>query len=220
MSFRRYCAASMKRSSPRLRKWWCGARGRRSGVSACRRYGGGVPLCVAPRSSDLRAHTQPMQRHVNVGTGVDVTIRELAEQSPPWWAMKESSPLTLQSPMARRGSFWMCPAGASGLECSNFSFEGIAQTHEWFRKIARFCEVRRATKQLDNPPNLLRAATWMLLGIFALSAVAVAGREVSSNLDTFELMLYRSLLGVPVVWALARWRGKSLKPSVCLPFPS
>jgi len=27
-----------------------------------------------------QAHTQPMQRHVNVGTGVDVTIRELAEQ--------------------------------------------------------------------------------------------------------------------------------------------
>ena len=26
------------------------------------------------------AHTQPMQRHVNVGTGVDVTIRALAEQ--------------------------------------------------------------------------------------------------------------------------------------------
>ena len=26
------------------------------------------------------AHTQPRQRHVNVGTGVDVTIRELAEQ--------------------------------------------------------------------------------------------------------------------------------------------
>lgn len=51
----------------------------------------------------------------------------------------------------------------------------------------------------------------MLLGIFALSAVAVAGREVSSNLDTFELMLYRSLLGVPVVWALARWRGEALK---------
>jgi GDP-L-fucose synthase len=28
----------------------------------------------------FEAHTQPMQRHVNVGTGVDVTIRELAEQ--------------------------------------------------------------------------------------------------------------------------------------------
>jgi hypothetical protein len=54
--------------------------------------------------------------------------------------------------------------------------------------------------------NLLRAAAWMLLGIFALSAVAVAGWEVSSDLDTFELMLYRSLLGIPVVWALARWR--------------
>ena len=48
----------------------------------------------------------------------------------------------------------------------------------------------------------------MLLGVFALSAVAVAGREVSSDLDTFELMLYRSLLGVPVVWTLARWRRR------------
>jgi len=28
----------------------------------------------------FEAHTQPMQRHVNVGTGVDVTIRALAEQ--------------------------------------------------------------------------------------------------------------------------------------------
>jgi len=59
--------------------------------------------------------------------------------------------------------------------------------------------------------NVLRAAAWMLLGIFALSAVAVAGREVSSDLDTFELMLYRSLLGIPVVWALARWRGEGLR---------
>jgi GDP-L-fucose synthase len=31
-------------------------------------------------SATYEAHTQPMQRHVNVGTGVDVTIRELAEQ--------------------------------------------------------------------------------------------------------------------------------------------
>jgi drug/metabolite transporter (DMT)-like permease len=59
--------------------------------------------------------------------------------------------------------------------------------------------------------NLLRAAAWMLLGIFALSAVAVAGWEVSSDLDTFEFMLYRSLLGIPVVWALARWRGEALR---------
>ena len=27
----------------------------------------------------VRAHTQPMLSHINVGTGVDVTIRELAE---------------------------------------------------------------------------------------------------------------------------------------------
>ena len=42
----------------------------------------------------------------------------------------------------------------------------------------------------EDKPAVARAAAWMLLGIFALSAVAVAGREVSSDLDTFELMLY------------------------------
>lgn len=57
---------------------------------------------------------------------------------------------------------------------------------------------------------MMKAAAWMMVGICALSAVAVAGREVSSDLDTFELMLYRSLLGIPVVWGLARWRGEVL----------
>lgn len=52
-------------------------------------------------------------------------------------------------------------------------------------------------------PRLLAAAGWMLAGLGALSAMAVAGREVSVGLDTFELMLYRSLLGIPVVVACA-----------------
>ncbi|MEE4361188.1 MAG: DMT family transporter [Pseudomonadales bacterium] len=47
-------------------------------------------------------------------------------------------------------------------------------------------------------------------GLFALSAMAVSGREVSAELDTFELMLYRSLIGLPVVlgiaWALGGLR--------------
>jgi drug/metabolite transporter (DMT)-like permease len=37
--------------------------------------------------------------------------------------------------------------------------------------------------------------------------MAVAGREVSGELDTFEIMLYRSLIGVAVVTAIASMRG-------------
>jgi drug/metabolite transporter (DMT)-like permease len=47
----------------------------------------------------------------------------------------------------------------------------------------------------------------MTAGLGALSAMAVAGREVSVGLDTFELMLYRSLLGIPVVLACAALFG-------------
>lgn len=62
----------------------------------------------------------------------------------------------------------------------------------------------------EETAKLLSAALWMLAGIFALSSVAVAGREVSANLDTFELMFYRSVLGVPIVWSLAQWRQVAL----------
>lgn len=39
----------------------------------------------------------------------------------------------------------------------------------------------------------------MLGAIFSFSAMAVAGREVSLNLDTFEIMTYRSVVGVTAV---------------------
>lgn len=44
-----------------------------------------------------------------------------------------------------------------------------------------------------------RAALWMLGAIGSLSLMAVAGREASWDLDTFELMLYRSLIGAALV---------------------
>ena len=56
---------------------------------------------------------------------------------------------------------------------------------------------------------LLRAAIWMVGAILSFSAMAVAGREASLSLDTFEIMMYRSLVGVLVVaamiTALRRW---------------
>lgn len=49
-----------------------------------------------------------------------------------------------------------------------------------------------------------RAAFWMLGAIASFSAMAVAGRTVSIELDTFELMFYRSLVGLGVVLAVSR----------------
>lgn len=52
-----------------------------------------------------------------------------------------------------------------------------------------------------NP--ILKAALWMSGSIASFSAMAVAGREVASQLDTFEIMMYRSLVGVVVVCLVA-----------------
>ncbi|WP_415920709.1 DMT family transporter [Tateyamaria sp. SN6-1] len=49
----------------------------------------------------------------------------------------------------------------------------------------------------------LRAALWMIGTITSFSVMAVAGREVSASLDTFEIMMYRSLVGVVIVLTLA-----------------
>jgi len=62
----------------------------------------------------------------------------------------------------------------------------------------------------------LLAALWMLGAIFGFSAMAVAGREVQGQLDTFEIMLWRSLLGLIIVdaIALALRRREELAPRV------
>ncbi|THH38418.1 DMT family transporter [Aliishimia ponticola] len=57
--------------------------------------------------------------------------------------------------------------------------------------------------------DTLRGALWMLGTIFSFSVMAVAGREASDVLDTFELMLYRSIVGLVIVagviTATRRW---------------
>lgn len=49
---------------------------------------------------------------------------------------------------------------------------------------------------------ILRAALWMVGAIGSFSAMAIAGREASLDLDTFEIMTYRSLVGVIIVTIL------------------
>lgn len=51
----------------------------------------------------------------------------------------------------------------------------------------------------DTNPQPLKAALWMIGAIVSFTSMAVAGRAVSIELDTFELMLYRSLIGIAIV---------------------
>jgi len=52
-----------------------------------------------------------------------------------------------------------------------------------------------------------RACLWMVGAIVAFTAMAVSGRAVSLDLDTFEIMLYRSAIGVVLVIAVAGMAG-------------
>ncbi|UWQ34828.1 DMT family transporter [Leisingera sp. M527] len=53
-----------------------------------------------------------------------------------------------------------------------------------------------------------KAALWMIGAIVSFSAMAIAGREAGLTLDTFEVMTYRSLVGVIIVVALLTATGK------------
>jgi len=55
--------------------------------------------------------------------------------------------------------------------------------------------------------NIVKAALWMTGTIASFSAMAIAGREVSFALDTFEIMTYRSLIGVIIVVAVLTATG-------------
>lgn len=55
----------------------------------------------------------------------------------------------------------------------------------------------------------LLAAAWMAGAIVSFTAMAVGGRELIADLDTFEILAYRSLIGIVVIGALVRplgWR--------------
>ncbi len=53
----------------------------------------------------------------------------------------------------------------------------------------------------------LRAAIWMLGAIVSFTAMAVAARELKGQHDTYEIMTYRSLIGIVIVLAVGGWAG-------------
>ncbi|UWR20857.1 DMT family transporter [Sulfitobacter sp. S190] len=55
--------------------------------------------------------------------------------------------------------------------------------------------------------NTLKAAMWMTGAIASFSSMAVAGRELGGDYDTFEIMLYRSVVGVVIVVSLITLSG-------------
>ena len=57
-------------------------------------------------------------------------------------------------------------------------------------------------------PRPLLAALWMVGAILAFSSMAVGGRAVAGELDSFELMMYRSYIGLFVILGIGVVFGK------------
>ncbi len=55
--------------------------------------------------------------------------------------------------------------------------------------------------------DIFRAAFWMTGAIVSFTSMAIAGRAVSVKLDTFEIMMFRSLTGIVVVLIVAGATG-------------
>ncbi len=60
---------------------------------------------------------------------------------------------------------------------------------------------------MDPRANVFNAALWMIGAIASFTAMAIAGRAVSFELDTFEIMMYRSFVGVVIVLVVSGVAG-------------
>ena len=57
-------------------------------------------------------------------------------------------------------------------------------------------------------------AVWMILSAFVFSSMAVCVKFASSHFNGAELVFYRGVIGVVLMWVYARLRGTSLKTAV------
>ncbi|MFD1911970.1 DMT family transporter [Halodurantibacterium flavum] len=65
-------------------------------------------------------------------------------------------------------------------------------------------------KPAPAPTDVLRAALWMFGSVLSFSSMAVAARALSADFDTFEMMLYRSIIGIGIV-LVAAWIAGTLR---------
>jgi len=75
--------------------------------------------------------------------------------------------------------------------------------------ISRVILASRLCNAFVTPPQSqpLLASAWMIGAIVSFTSMAVAGREVAVALDTFEIMMYRSFLGIVIVMSGAAISG-------------
>lgn len=55
--------------------------------------------------------------------------------------------------------------------------------------------------------DTFKAAIWMIGAIASFTSMAIAGRAVSFELDTFEIMMFRSFVGIVLVLSIAGYAG-------------
>ena len=55
--------------------------------------------------------------------------------------------------------------------------------------------------------NPIKAAIWMIGAMVSFTLMAIAGRSLAAELDTFEIMMYRSLIGVVLVLFFSYYFG-------------
>ena len=53
----------------------------------------------------------------------------------------------------------------------------------------------------------LKGPLWMVGGVFSLTAMAIAGKEISLQIDTFEILFFRSVIGIFIVLAVIVRKG-------------
>ena len=55
--------------------------------------------------------------------------------------------------------------------------------------------------------DVLKGSLWMMGGVFSLTSMAISGKEISLQIDTFEILFYRSIIGVVIVFSVIATKG-------------
>ncbi len=60
---------------------------------------------------------------------------------------------------------------------------------------------------ITKPHNVITATLWMVGTLFSFMAMAIGGRELSGHLSTFQILFFRSLVGLVIISILLLFSG-------------
>jgi drug/metabolite transporter (DMT)-like permease len=55
--------------------------------------------------------------------------------------------------------------------------------------------------------EILKGPVWMVGGVFSLTLMAIAGKEISLEIDTFEILFFRSVIGIVIILFVIAGKG-------------